>query len=103
MVTLTDGQLLIKQVIQAVVADLSMSDTRELKEYITHEADEEETQAEEFCDRFDLGNWFYDAMIDNEINIVDELDGIFMRKYNDSLELQEEERMIQSSREAAES
>lgn len=45
----------------------------ELQELIDRFAESIEDAAEDFCDAFDLGNWFYDAMILNDIDISEVL------------------------------
>jgi len=87
-----EDKLLIKQVVQAVLAS-DNSDTinnfvGELIDDVTLE--ENEDRCEAFCDRYDLGEWFNEAMLINEIDIIEELNGIFIRKREDEREAAEE-------------
>jgi len=98
-----EDKLLIKQVIQAIVADENSVTINELIQEIIDDKDakEDEQKIEMFCDRYELGNWFYDAMVINDVDIIEELNGIWMRKRIDEAEANEEDRLIQQERERA--
>lgn len=63
----TSLHILIEQTIIQVTADLSCLDIAELLK--SWPADIEEA-AGEFCDRFELGSWFYEQLVAYEIDIA---------------------------------
>jgi hypothetical protein len=66
-----------------VICDLGSWELRELVDNLPEHTEE---AASAFCDRFDLGDWFYEAMVINEVDINLELINIGAR-----LEQEEEE------------
>lgn len=91
-----DSKTTLRNIIEMVVAD---RDSDELGEFVrqtfTLDMSTEEA-SEEFCDKFDLGDWFYEAMILNDIDIVSELDSI---KLSRQVEEEEGREMREASEE----
>lgn len=54
--------------------------------------EEPEDAASAFCDRFELGNWFYEALVLNEADIGKILDGIGRYRITEEYEAAEERR-----------
>lgn len=52
----------------------------DLQELVDNLPEETEEAAGYFCDRFELGNWFYEALIHSEIDISAELINIGARR-----------------------
>lgn len=73
----------LRQTIEMVLADRN---SLEIDELIGALSDEAEEAASQFCDRLDLGNWFYEALTLNDIDIVSMLSEI-----NDDIRLLEKE------------
>jgi len=92
-----EDKLLVKQVIQAALADQSSEEVNKLNKYLKEDFTDNPERMEDFCNRFDLGNWFLDAMTLNDIDIIEELEGIFLRKFNDEIEEREEDRLFRMS------
>lgn len=92
-----EDKLLIKQVIQAAVADRTSEEINNNIAYLKEDFTDNIERMEDFCNRFDLGNWFLDAMTLNDIDIIEELEGIFLRKFNDEIEEREEDRLFRMS------
>jgi hypothetical protein len=60
-------------VIEHVVAGL---ETEKIKEFAGSLPEHSEEAANKFCERFELGNWFYEAMTLNSVQIGQVLDDI---------------------------
>lgn len=58
-----------------IIADqvIAEHNSLELQELIDRLPENSEEAAGEFCDAFELGNWFYEAMILNDIDISEVL------------------------------
>lgn len=68
------------QLIERVVADKPS----EVIESLIHSLPEDREEAiAGFCDQFELGNWFYEALIENRIDITEELEKIRVNKQLD--------------------
>jgi len=94
-------KLMIKQVIQSVLAE-EPSHSVDLLQRELSPLDFDE-QLSEFCDKYDLGNWFYEAMTLNEVDIISELVGIFRHKFQDEQEANKEESLIATALKRAQS
>lgn len=61
-------QAIVKFIGEQVLAEHG---SEELQTLIDAMPDESSEAASEFCDALELGNWFYEAMLTNEIDISD--------------------------------
>lgn len=95
-----ESKLLIKQVIQAAVADYNSVTVNELVQEMNDNKDnlDDSQKLELFVDRYDLRNWFYESMIMNDINIVEELNGIWAHKRENEREADAEYRLQEADR-----
>jgi hypothetical protein len=57
------------RVIKEVLSDYASDSLTEM----AFELENSESSIADFCDRFELGNWFYDQMMLADIDIVDEV------------------------------
>lgn len=60
---------LMHRVIKEVLSDYASDSLTEM----AFELENSESSIADFCDRFELGNWFYDQMMLADIDIVDEV------------------------------
>lgn len=58
----------------------------ELNDLIASLPDENEEQLDTFCKRYELGNWFYEALIINEIDIVNLLSDLVIERRQQEVE-----------------
>lgn len=73
----------LNNVIKQVVENQDTFELRSLIKELPHTLEE---AADVFCERFELGNWFYEQMVTNEVNVTEELVNIC-----DNLQYEEDE------------
>jgi hypothetical protein len=75
-----------------VVADFDCDDLDNLRKYIKDH--DEDVSAAAFCDFLELGNWFYEAMIECDFDVerfMDELEVCISAENEEAAELQADE------------
>lgn len=81
---------LLQQTVNHVVARL---DSLDISQYIAELPEDTEEAIGAFCDRFELGNWFYDALILNEADVGAMLARIARERMGEEAEDTEERRV----------
>lgn len=74
---------LLEETVDHVVAQLSSLD---ISQHIADLPKDTETATGAFCDRFELGNWFYEALTLNEVDIGSMLARIAQERMSDEAE-----------------
>lgn len=63
------------------------------KEYMAANVDSNHTAAEAFCDYFELGNWFYEAIVDCDLDVeslMNEVEQEILTDYQEAMRDREE-------------
>jgi len=81
----------LESVVRMIVADMHPIEIRELVDQLPLDWSE---QLSAFCDRFDLGNWMYDVMTLNNIDLVNLLNQIASQFDQEIKEQFNEERLL---------
>ena len=89
----SDKEQLVGLIENNVLYDRSSIDIQEIVDDLPEDSEEALSY---FCDRFELGNWFYEALLMNEIDISDELITIGLNRGKEEKEHNDEQAQIQS-------
>lgn len=69
--------------------------SEELRELIDRLPEDTEEAASDFCDAFDLGGWFYEAMVLNDIDISEVLIDVAETHYQEEQEAEKDRAEIE--------
>jgi hypothetical protein len=89
-----DNRQTLESLVEMALSDYHSSDIRELASNLP---EGNELSASEFADKFDMGDWVYDALIMNDINIPLLLNEIADRFEREEREQRLEDRLLATS------
>lgn len=76
----SEGKDALRKLISMVVASLNSDQLKEVIDKTLNFGRTKEGINGDFCDRYELGDWFYESLLRNDVDLIEELELILIEK-----------------------